>query len=128
MKPVPSAPITAPLPAVGHLSLDVSTAVVKPTLTRCIVFQILNPEAGLMKLNSMKATKVEKDLPTFYTNALTYLMKRFNFSDKNYLKHTECLSLSCEIEYQELQKAMAMMRFQPMVIMGIKSSQCTLHC
>jgi hypothetical protein len=79
-------------------------------------------EASLMKPNSMKATKVEKDLPTFHTNALTYLMKRFNFSDKNYLKHTECLSLSCEIQYEELHKAVAMMRFQPMVIMDINSS------
>jgi hypothetical protein len=85
-------------------------------------------EAGLMKLNSMKATEVEKDLSTFYTNGLTYLMKRFNFSDKNYLKHIECFSLSCEIEYEERQKAMAMMGFKPMVIMCIKSSQHMLHC
>jgi hypothetical protein len=63
----------------------------------------------LMKLNSTKAREVEKDLLSFYTNAIAYLMKWFNFSDKNYLKHIECLSLSREIE--------CVLRLQPMVIM-----------
>jgi hypothetical protein len=73
--------------------------------------------AHLMKLNSTKACEIEKDPLSFHTNAIAYLMKWFNFSDENYLKQNECLSLSCEIEYEELWKAVAVLRFQPMVIM-----------
>jgi uncharacterized membrane protein (DUF485 family) len=50
-------------------------------------------------------------------NVIAYLMKLFNFSDENYLKHIECLSLSRELEYEELRKTVAVLRFQPMVIM-----------
>jgi hypothetical protein len=50
-------------------------------------------KAYLTKLNSTMARKIEKDLLSFYTNAIAYLMKWFNFSDENYLKHIECLSL-----------------------------------
>jgi hypothetical protein len=32
-------------------------------------------------------SEVEKDLLSFYTNAIAYLMKWFNFSDENYLSH-----------------------------------------
>jgi hypothetical protein len=74
-------------------------------------------ETYLMKLNSTKAHKIEKDVLSFYTNAITYLMKWFNFSDKNYIKHIECLSLSHETEYEELWKTVAVLRFQPVVIM-----------
>jgi hypothetical protein len=69
-----------------------------------------------MRFNSTKAREIEKDLLSFYTNAIVYLMKWFNFSDKNYLKHFECLSLSRQIEYEELRKTVAVLRFQPMVI------------
>jgi hypothetical protein len=79
-------------------------------------------EVYLMKLNSTKAHEVEKDVLSFYTNAIAYLMKWFNFSDKDYLKHNECISLSHEIE--------CMLRFQPMVIMdelhGIVHNSSTL--
>jgi hypothetical protein len=44
-------------------------------------------EAYLMKRISTKAQEVEKDLPSFYTNAIAYLMKWLNFSDENYLSH-----------------------------------------
>jgi hypothetical protein len=74
-------------------------------------------EAYLKKLNSTKAREIEEDLLSFYTSAIAYLMKWFNFSDENYLKHTECLSLSREIEYEGLRKTVAVLRFQPMVIM-----------
>jgi hypothetical protein len=39
-----------------------------------------------MKLNSTKVREVQKDLLSFYTNAIAYLTKWFNFSDENYLK------------------------------------------
>jgi hypothetical protein len=74
-------------------------------------------EAYLMKLNSTKAREVQKDLLSFYTNSIAYLTKWFNFSDENYLKYIQCLSLSREIEYEELRKTVAVLRFQPMVIM-----------
>jgi hypothetical protein len=77
-------------------------------------------EACLMKLNSTKTREAEKDRLSFYTNAIAYLMKWFNFSDKNYLKHIECLSLSREIE--------CVLRFQPMVIMDEFYNSSTLHC
>jgi hypothetical protein len=44
-------------------------------------------EAYLTKLNSTKTREAEKDLLSFYTNAIAYLMKWFNFSDDNYLSH-----------------------------------------
>jgi hypothetical protein len=74
-------------------------------------------QRNIMKLNSTKARETEKDLLSSYTSAITYLMKWFNFSDEKYLKHIECLSLSREIEYEELRKTVAVLRFQPMVIM-----------
>jgi hypothetical protein len=45
-------------------------------------------------------------------------MKWFNLSDDNYLTNNECLSLSCEMKYEELWKAVAVLRFQPIVIMN----------
>jgi hypothetical protein len=74
-------------------------------------------EAYLMKLSSTKTRKIEKYPLSFYTNAIAYLIKWFKFNDENYLKHIECLSFSAEIEYEELQKTVALLRFQPMVIM-----------
>jgi hypothetical protein len=71
-------------------------------------------EAYLVKLNANKAREIEKDLLSFYTSAIAYLMKWFNFSEENYLKHIECLSLSREIEHEELRKTVAVLR--PMVI------------
>jgi hypothetical protein len=44
-------------------------------------------------------------------------MKWFNFSDRNYFKHIECLSLSYEIEYEEMWMVEAVLRFLLMVIM-----------
>jgi hypothetical protein len=44
-------------------------------------------EAYLMKLHSNKAREVEKVQLSFYTNAIAYLMKWFNFSVENYLSH-----------------------------------------
>jgi hypothetical protein len=44
-------------------------------------------------------------------------MKWFNFSDKNYVKHIECLGLSREADYVELRKVVAGLRFQSTVIM-----------
>jgi hypothetical protein len=70
-----------------------------------------------MKLNLTKAHEGQKDLLSFYTNAITYLMKLFNFSVKNYLKHTECLSLSHKVEHKKLQKTVVVLRFQLIVIM-----------
>jgi hypothetical protein len=52
-----------------------------------------------MKLNS----KLRKTCCLLH-NAIAYLMKWFNFNDNNYVKHIECLSLSREIVYEELQK------------------------
>jgi hypothetical protein len=44
-------------------------------------------DAYLMKLNSSNTREVEKDPLSFYTNAIAYLMKWFNFSDDNYRSH-----------------------------------------
>jgi hypothetical protein len=34
-----------------------------------------------------EAGEIEKDLLAFYTNAIAYLIKWFNFSEENYLSH-----------------------------------------
>lgn len=44
-------------------------------------------------------------------------MKWFNFNDKNYVKHVLCLGLSREVQYEDLRKAVAVLKFQPTIIM-----------
>jgi hypothetical protein len=65
-----------------------------------------------MNVNSAKTLKAVKD-------PLSYLMNCFHFSDENYLKHTECLSLACETDNEKLQKSVAVLRFQPTVITDV---------
>jgi hypothetical protein len=45
------------------------------------------------------------------------LMKWFSVSDKNYLKHIECLTLSCDVEYEGLWMYVVVLRLHPMVTM-----------
>jgi hypothetical protein len=74
-------------------------------------------EVYLMKLNWIKLRKVEKDLLSFYTNTNAHLMKWFNSSDESHVKHIEYLSLIREMEQRKLRKGVAVLRFQPMVVM-----------
>jgi hypothetical protein len=69
---------------------------------------------NIMNLNSTNVCKTEEDLMSFYTNSVAYLIKYFSFRDESYLKHVD----RSAVKYEKPRKIVAMLRFQPLVIMS----------
>uniref|UniRef100_A0A3B3QSD6 DUF4371 domain-containing protein n=1 Tax=Paramormyrops kingsleyae TaxID=1676925 RepID=A0A3B3QSD6_9TELE len=58
--------------------------------------------ALLQQFRHCKATAIKQDLSNFYSTSLSYLEKRYDFSDSNFHKHVAMLGLKSEFTFSNL--------------------------
>lgn len=71
----------------------------------------------LQNMPPQKSMKIKSDLVNFYTTALTYLEKWYDFCDENYQKQVSCLSLKRQFSFQELCDAVDVLQLKSKIHM-----------
>ncbi|CAL9696647.1 unnamed protein product [Knipowitschia caucasica] len=72
----------------------------------------METSALLQNIPNQEARKIKTELANFYTSALAYLEKWYDFSDGNYQKHVASLSLKSQFNFSQLCDAVEILQLK----------------